>query len=131
MLVRLWRGLNIRTIQHHKFLIDENVDIRVAKIFQEQGIEVLTIRDLEMLGLTDNPIVQYLQENDPVLVTHDKGFGYRWRIENLRVLLLSIHPTVLSYILPRLNDLLLSSDKPLPDFFLIELSRESIIYHTP
>jgi hypothetical protein len=123
--------LNIRTIQHHKFLIDENVDIRVAKIFQEQGIEVLTIRDLEMLGLTDNPIVQYLQENDPVLVTHDKGFGYRWRIENLRVLLLSIHPTVLSYILPRLNDLLLSSDKPLPDFFLIELSRESIIYHTP
>ncbi|MBL8134428.1 MAG: DUF5615 family PIN-like protein [Anaerolineae bacterium] len=57
-----------------RFYLDENVQIAVAEQLRRRGIEVLTVRDLNMLGDTDLSHLTRAARMGYVLCTHDADY---------------------------------------------------------
>lgn len=52
-----------------KLLIDENLSARVAVELQQEGIDVVHVRERGMLGASDPEVLQRAYEEDRILVT--------------------------------------------------------------
>ncbi|MBL8155060.1 MAG: DUF5615 family PIN-like protein [Anaerolineae bacterium] len=57
-----------------RFYIDENVDAVVASQLAKHGIDAVNVRDLGLLGDTDENHLQRAGKMGRVLVTHDTDF---------------------------------------------------------
>ena len=57
-----------------RFYLDENVPVALAVQLQRRGIEVVTVRDLDLLGDSDRNHLRRAAEMGYVLCTHDADY---------------------------------------------------------
>jgi len=57
-----------------RFYLDENVPVEVARQLQARGIEVTTVRDLRLLGDSDENHLTRAAETGYVLCTYDTDY---------------------------------------------------------
>ena len=57
-----------------KFYLDESINVALSTGLKRRGVEVVTARDANNLGLTDVEQLDYAFKNDFVIVTHDDDF---------------------------------------------------------
>jgi len=58
-----------------KIKLDECVDVRLAQVLKRAGYEVLTVREQNMLGVSDEDLYEHCIARDCVLVTLDRDFS--------------------------------------------------------
>ncbi len=58
-----------------RIVIDEDLPRSLGRKLQEEGYDILDIRDHGLRGEKDNVIFQFAQKNFAVLLTGDLGFG--------------------------------------------------------
>lgn len=56
------------------FYLDESVNVTIASGLKRRGIEAITARDSDTLGLTDIEQLEYAPRNGLVILTHDDDF---------------------------------------------------------
>lgn len=76
MLLRFWgaRRLLLSRLRL-RLLLDENIGLRVYEELEKRGYEVQSII-AEKRGATDEEVVRKALEQDKIIVTMDKDFGY-------------------------------------------------------
>ncbi len=57
-----------------RFYLDENVQVIIAQQLRKRGIEVITVRELNLLGDADVNHLQRATEMGHVLCTHDADY---------------------------------------------------------
>ena len=57
-----------------RLYMDENIEIAVAQQIKQRGIDVVSVRDLGLLGDTDQHHLQGATEMERVLCTYDSDF---------------------------------------------------------
>ncbi len=60
--------------QSIRFILDENVDVKIARQLQNRGIYAVSARDLSKLGQGDPALLEYAIENGLVVCSHDTDF---------------------------------------------------------
>ncbi len=55
-----------------RFHLDENVDRAIADGLKRRGIDVTTSNDAQLLGAADEKQIAFAQQNQRVIVTHDR-----------------------------------------------------------
>jgi len=58
-----------------RFLLDENVDARVRRVFTERSHECWTVPEANLAGDTDDEVTVYAMDHHAVVVTHDVEFS--------------------------------------------------------
>lgn len=111
-----------------KFLLDENVPIKLKRTFFELGVKCQTIKDLGWCGLKDKEIAARITHSDYILITRDKDFTFIWQQKLLKVIFLAIHPVVLEMIEPRIKDLIKNWNYDSSRSFLLIVQNDSIRY---
>jgi predicted nuclease of predicted toxin-antitoxin system len=89
-----------------RFLLDENVPIKLKRVFVEVGLICQTIKDLGWCGLKDHEIASRITNSNYILITRDKDFTFVWQKKQLSVIYLAIEPVILDIIEPRVKDLI-------------------------
>jgi predicted nuclease of predicted toxin-antitoxin system len=109
-----------------KFLLDENVDVRLAALLQERGHQVTSIvRDYEH-GLPDSVVLAIATGAGSVLVTHDRDFGelvHKRGQSHAGVVYLRIRPPDINLVLARFEDLLVLPPERLAGFIVLTRTR--------
>ena len=108
------------------FLLDENLDIKLAKILSDFGLSCSTLKDKRQTGIRNGELSQFVKKNNYVLITGDRDFTYLWSKYDIRVIYISIHPKTLSFIHPRLVELFQSWNYDLSKSFLLILQKDTI-----
>ena len=57
-----------------RFYLDENVPVQIANQLKSRGIDVVTVRDLNLLGEEDFNHLQNATKQERVLCTYDSDF---------------------------------------------------------
>tara|TARA_Y100000310_G_scaffold329780_1_gene400260 strand:+ start:4500 stop:4838 length:339 start_codon:yes stop_codon:yes gene_type:complete len=57
-----------------KFYVDENVPVIISKVLKKRGIDILTARDVRMLGKSDHDQLSFAVKEQRAVVTHDSDF---------------------------------------------------------
>ncbi len=57
-----------------KVLTDEHVPRAVATTLRSEGIDATTIYDTELIGVDDQPLLNYAVEHEYVVLTNDQDF---------------------------------------------------------
>ena len=57
-----------------QFYLDENIPVQVARQLRTHNIDVVTVRDLQLLGGADEMHLANAHRLDRVLCTHDSDF---------------------------------------------------------
>jgi predicted nuclease of predicted toxin-antitoxin system len=109
-----------------KFLLDENLDVRLSKTLTTLGLTCFSLRDKSWTGVTNGKLSQLVKGNNLILITGDKDFIYLWEKYQIQVIYISIHPLILSIIEPSLINLVKSWDYDLSKPFLLILQKDSI-----
>lgn len=61
-------------VEKLRFYLDENIPIAIADQLRSRGIDVVTVRDLGLLGDEDDNHLQRATASGRVLCTHDSDF---------------------------------------------------------
>ncbi len=109
-----------------KFLLDENLDVKLAKALTALGLSCSTLKSKGWTGIRNSDLSQEVKQNDFVLITADKDFTFLWDKYQIRVIYISIHPLILSVIEPKLVNLFKSWNYDLTKPFLIILQEDLI-----
>lgn len=64
-----------------KILADECINNDLISTLKNRGYDVLTVHDINMVGLTDEKILEKAVELKRVLLTFDRGFGDIFRFD--------------------------------------------------
>ena len=56
------------------FYTDESVNVAVAEGLKRRGVQVISARDADNLGLSDKEQLEYATKKNLVIVTHDDDF---------------------------------------------------------
>ena len=67
-----------------KFILDENVPLSIFKKLQTAGVDCILITEIQK-GATDRKVLQIAKEQEKILVTFDKDFGYLIFRENVPI----------------------------------------------
>ncbi|MHA1428534.1 MAG: DUF5615 family PIN-like protein [Candidatus Helarchaeota archaeon] len=89
-----------------KFLLDENIPIKLKQVFRDRGIQCTTIKNKGWLGIKNGELSKKLQQENIILVTRDKDFTFLWKKHKIQVIYLTIEPTTLKSIQPIVIELL-------------------------
>lgn len=89
-----------------KFLLDENIPIKIKNIFEKLGIKSMSIQEMGWSGYKDKEIISELKDKDYIIVTRDKDFTFLWNKFKLKVIYIAIQPAIIDYMQPRLEYLL-------------------------
>ena len=81
-----------------KFLLDENVPLSIGAFLRDMGFDVVHAKEVEMLGASDNHIMELARHEERTLITFDKHFAdlvlyppdTHWGVIRIR-----IHPPLL------------------------------------
>lgn len=109
-----------------KFLLDENVPVKLKRVFFDRGIHCVTIKEEGWLGIKNSELSKKVKQNNLILVTHDKDFTFLWKKHKLQVIYLAIEPAIFDYIEPRLINLLDDWNYDLSKYFLLMLQKDTI-----
>jgi predicted nuclease of predicted toxin-antitoxin system len=89
-----------------KFLLDENIPIKLKQVFIDRGIQCTTIKDEGWLGIKNGELSNKLLQGNIILVTRDKDFTFFWKKHKIQVIYLTIEPANLKSIQPSVIELL-------------------------
>jgi predicted nuclease of predicted toxin-antitoxin system len=81
-----------------KFLINENVPVKLKRIFFDRGIYCVALREEGWLGIKNGELSNKIRQNNLILVTRDKDFTYLWKKYKVSVIYLAIEPSILDCI---------------------------------
>ena len=109
-----------------KFLLDENVPIKLKQTITNIGFNCNTIQEKGWSGYKDKDISMEIQNLDVIFITRDKDFKFLWKKYNLNVVYLAIEPAIFDFINPRVKDLVSNWDYHMSQPFLIILQKNSI-----
>ena len=81
-----------------KFLLDENVPLSIGVFLRDMGFDVVHAKEVEMLGASDDHIMELARHEERALITFDKHFANlvlyppntHWGVIRIR-----IHPPLL------------------------------------
>ncbi len=81
-----------------KFLLDENVPLSIGAFLRDMSFDVLHAKEVEMLGASDDHIMELARHEERALITFDKHFANlvlyppntHWGVIRIR-----IHPPLL------------------------------------
>ena len=57
-----------------RFHLDENVDPEIAQALRNQGIDVTTTQEVQLLSENDSTQFEYVKREGRVIITHDRDF---------------------------------------------------------
>ena len=109
-----------------KFLLDENVPIKLKQTIINIGFNCNTIQEKGWSGFKDKDISIEIQNLDVIFITRDKDFKFLWQKYNLKVIYLAIEPAIFEFIQPRVENLVSNWDYHMTHPFLIILQKKSI-----
>jgi predicted nuclease of predicted toxin-antitoxin system len=109
-----------------KFLLDENIPVKLQSVFSKIGILCVTLKDKNWLGIQNGELSKKVKREKYVLVTRDKDFTYLWKKYKIQVIYIVIQPAILDTINPRMLDLLSHWEYDLSKPFLIMLQTDII-----
>ncbi len=92
-----------------KFLLDENVQKRVADYLTDQGVDVKTTK-----GATDSQVAHLAQKEDRIPITYDSDFSNMLAYppkDYPGIIILKIHPPILDKTTEALTRLLKKTEK--------------------
>lgn len=89
-----------------KFLLDENVSPRTAKLIKGLGLEALHATDAGLGGKSDNELYEYCKDRGFILVTFDHQFGFEYtsRKDLGGLVIIRVHPQTLELLHPILEN---------------------------
>ena len=61
-------------VEKLRFYLDENVPVEIARQLSSRGIDAVTVRDLNLLGDSDENHLQRATDMGRVLCTHDSDY---------------------------------------------------------
>ncbi len=102
-----------------KFLLDENVPLKLRKTFTNREIQCLTIKEMGWLGIKNSELASKVQKDKFILGSRDKDFTFLWKKFKIQVIYLLIEPATLKFIQPRISELL--------DNWEFDLSKPSLL----
>ncbi|RLI08496.1 hypothetical protein DRO24_01165 [Candidatus Bathyarchaeota archaeon] len=82
-----------------RFLVDENLPLSLVEFLRSRGFKAVRVSEVGLKGAEDSTIAEYALNNDYIIVTLDKDFGYIYH---------SIYRN-------RLTIILIRTDNPLPN----------------
>lgn len=113
-----------------KVLLDENIDVRFKKAFEDSEHEVLTVRDMGWNGIKNGELLRKMSEAAfDILVAVDKNLPYQQNTNQLPVgiFILDVHRNVLPSLLPLVPKLLEKWESPLEkSIFIIKAETEEL-----
>lgn len=109
-----------------KFLLDENVPIKLKRVFIDRGIHCVTIKEKGWLGVKNSKLSEQVKQNNLIIITRDKDFMFLWKKFKIQVIYLAIEPAILDFIQPRIIDLLDDWKYDLSKHFLLILQKDTI-----
>ena len=84
-----------------KILLDENIDVRFKKLFNNSSHEVSTVRDMQWNGIRNGVLLQLLKENNfGCWIVVDKNIPYQQNIAELPclIIVLDVYKNTLEHI---------------------------------
>ncbi len=109
-----------------KFLLDENIPIKLKQLFTSLGLSCVTIRDLKWFGIRNGKLSEKVKKEPFVLVTRDKDFVFLWNKYHIQVIHLAIEPPILSSFIEPLRRLITHWEYDVTKPFLIVLLKDTI-----
>jgi len=109
-----------------KFLLDENVPVKLKHVFIDHGIHCVTVKEEGWLGIKNGELSKKIRQNNLVLITRDKDFISLWKIYKIQVIYLAIEPAIFEFIQPRLIDLIDNWNYNISKPFLLMLQKDTI-----
>ena len=109
-----------------KFLLDENMPIKLKSVFTSLELSCVTVRDLKWFGIRNGNLSIKVKEGSYILITRDKDFVFLWDKYEIQVIFLAIEPPLLSSLVRPLESLLQNWSYNLCEPFLITLTKDSI-----
>ena len=91
-----------------KFLADENVPYGVIKRLRKEGIDIISVYDVQR-GITDPEVAELANQEERILITFDKDFETILFVEGLELpglILLRFPPRNVEYIYKNLKAVL-------------------------
>ncbi len=110
-----------------KFLLDENVPLSIGVFLRDMGFDVVHAKEVEMLGASDNHIMELARRQERTLITFDKHFAdlvlyppnTHWGVIRIR-----IHPPLLDDVTEALEHFLKEFDTSAVQGTLIVLEND-------
>lgn len=109
-----------------KFILDENVPLKLKQCFSALGLDCDTIKDLELSGSKDKKISTEIHERNAIFVTRDRHFTFFWDKRELKIVYIAIEPSTLEHIAPRMSYLLENWKYDINHPFLITLQSDAV-----
>ena len=91
-----------------RFLIDENVFLRITSHIRNLGHDVKTAQESDLIKAPDDKVVDLAIKEERTIITFDKHFGdiLRYPPQNLfGIILIRIHPPILDHIFRAIDNL--------------------------
>lgn len=109
-----------------RFLLDENIDLRVAQFLEERGHDVRSIsRDYDH-ALPDDEVLALAVREGRTLITQDRDFGelvFRRGYPHAGIIYLRVQPLDIHLLLARMDDLLQLSPERFVEFLVLTRTR--------
>ncbi len=109
-----------------KFLLDENIPIKLEQLFTSLELSCVSIRDVKWFDIKNRKLSERVKKSSYILITRDKDFTFLWNKYEVQVIYLAIDPPLLSSFLQPLQNLLLNWHYNLDKPFLIILTKDTI-----
>ena len=109
-----------------KFLLDDNIDVRLADVLREQGHDDTAIARDYPHSLDDPDVLAIAQREDRILITNDTDFGelvVRERRPHAGVILFRVRPATFTHQRDRLAQVLADHADDLGHFLVVESTR--------
>lgn len=105
-----------------KILLDENIDVRFKKIFEQTAHEVYTVRDMQWIGVKNGELLKLLKAHGfDCWVVVDKNLRYQQNTANLPcvILVLDVVRNTLKHISPLLPSILAALEQTREKKFIV------------
>ncbi len=91
-----------------RFLVDENIFPAITSYLRTLGHDVKSLQEEGLFRTTDDKILQMAKNEDRTIITFDKHFGNVLKYppsDTAGIIHIRIHPPLLGYILPAIDNL--------------------------
>ncbi|MHA1356321.1 MAG: DUF5615 family PIN-like protein [Candidatus Heimdallarchaeota archaeon] len=113
-------------LKEAKFLLDENIPIKLKGIFSSLNLTCVTVRDMKLFGVRNGKLSEKVKKESYILVTRDKDFTFLWKKYQIQVIHIAIEPPLLSSFILPVENLLSNWDYDLSKPFLLILQKDDI-----
>lgn len=105
-----------------RFILDENIDLRVGRFLEGHGHDVRSIARDYAHALPDEEVLALAVREGRILITHDRDFGelvFRRGHPHAGVIYLRIQPPEINLLLSRMEELLRLPPERFTEFLVV------------